>query len=429
MPAKVDSKVAVNEMKSAGYEPLEPYKHSKHPWKCNHLKCGEIITPTYNQIQQGWRGCKHCSAKYVDPKQAEKLMIAAGVIPQVPYPGKDKKWKCLCIKCNKIVDSHYSTVRDGGGGCQQCALKETAVGRRYSESEVRKIFLKVNLEPIEEYTNTDAPLKCKCLKCGNFPSPTFTAIRAGGGCRYCSEKLTSPEKAIRLAKKAGLEPVEDFVNGQVPWKCKHLKCGTIVSPLFSTILKGHSGCIRCNSKAAADRYRLSEEKAIGIMLKANMQPLEPYVNAVTKWKCKCLKCMKIIEPKLNNVQNGSGCINCSDFGFNMNKEAYLYLMFHPELSSFKVGIGGSTNKIDRIDTHSKFGWALYRKIDFDAGILAYEVEQEILTWLRVELGLGIYLISEQMPQGGHTETVDASEIDLPTIWTKVEQFSKIVLKN
>jgi hypothetical protein len=30
-----------------------------------------------------------------------------------------------------------------------------------------------------------------------------------------------------------------------------------------------------------------------------------------------------------------------------------------------------------------------------------------------------------MPQGGHTETVNASEIDLPTIWAKVEQLSRV----
>ena len=71
------------------------------------------------------------------------------------------------------------------------------------------------------------------------------------------------------------------------------------------------------------------------------------------------------------------------------------------------------------------GWVLFKKVDFSTGNLAYEVEQEILTWLRVELGLGIYLIAEQMPQGGHTETVDASEIDLPTIWAKIEQLTRV----
>jgi hypothetical protein len=30
-----------------------------------------------------------------------------------------------------------------------------------------------------------------------------------------------------------------------------------------------------------------------------------------------------------------------------------------------------------------------------------------------------------MPQGGFTETVDAAEIDLQTIWAKIEEFSKV----
>jgi hypothetical protein len=30
-----------------------------------------------------------------------------------------------------------------------------------------------------------------------------------------------------------------------------------------------------------------------------------------------------------------------------------------------------------------------------------------------------------MPQGGHTETVDASEIELATIWEKIEQLMKL----
>ena len=30
-----------------------------------------------------------------------------------------------------------------------------------------------------------------------------------------------------------------------------------------------------------------------------------------------------------------------------------------------------------------------------------------------------------MPHGVYTETIDASEIDLPTIWAKVEELSKV----
>lgn len=48
-----------------------------------------------------------------------------------------------------------------------------------------------------------------------------------------------------------------------------------------------------------------------------------------------------------------------------------------------------------------------------------------LTWLRQDRGLPACLSREEMSQSGWTETVDASEIDLPTIWAKVEALSKV----
>jgi hypothetical protein len=47
-----------------------------------------------------------------------------------------------------------------------------------------------------------------------------------------------------------------------------------------------------------------------------------------------------------------------------------------------------------------------------------------LKWLRLDVGLPFSLTSKQMPQGGHTETVGAAEIELATIWAKVEQLHK-----
>ena len=58
---------------------------------------------------------------------------------------------------------------------------------------------------------------------------------------------------------------------------------------------------------------------------------------------------------------------------------------------------------------------------------AYDVEQKLLYWLRVEVNLEVYLSDHQMPQGGWTETVDASVIDLSTIWAKVEKLSRVRL--
>lgn len=53
------------------------------------------------------------------------------------------------------------------------------------------------------------------------------------------------------------------------------------------------------------------------------------------------------------------------------------------------------------------------------------VESSILKWMRLELELPVPLSRKEMPQGGHTETVDASEIELVTIWNKVLEFSRV----
>jgi hypothetical protein len=75
--------------------------------------------------------------------------------------------------------------------------------------------------------------------------------------------------------------------------------------------------------------------------------------------------------------------------------------------------------------HEKRGWKLYRKLGFKTVKEASEIETRVLKWLRMEVGLPISLSQKDMPQGGHTETVDASEIDLVSIWAKVQELSKV----
>jgi hypothetical protein len=82
------------------------------------------------------------------------------------------------------------------------------------------------------------------------------------------------------------------------------------------------------------------------------------------------------------------------------------------LRALKVGISNLFRKTDRIKAHEKEGWLVLYRQDLDTGELAFELEQRVLTWLRQEKKLGIYLVKDQMPQGGWTETVDSGEITL-----------------
>jgi hypothetical protein len=82
--------------------------------------------------------------------------------------------------------------------------------------------------------------------------------------------------------------------------------------MLEKVKLGQIGCPECRYKKAAKSLRLSESTARNIMLKAGYEPLEPYVNALTKWKCIHSICGATVYPLLNTIQNGGGA--CKDCG-------------------------------------------------------------------------------------------------------------------
>jgi hypothetical protein len=130
-----------------------------------------------------------------------------------------------------------------------------------------------------------------------------------------------------------------------------------------------------------------------------------------------------------SVQRGQGgCRFCADWGIDYGASGYIYLMTHQELSAHKIGIGNAIRNRgrSRIAQHEKKGWKLFKQLDFDVTDDAYLLEQRVLEWLRQVKKLGVYLSESEMPQGGFSETVDATEIGLTTIWAKIEELSKVV---
>jgi hypothetical protein len=89
--------------------------------------------------------------------------------------------------------------------------------------------------------------------------------------------------------------------------------------------------------------------------------------------------------------------------------ALVYLVTHPRLGAAKVGVSDPAGA--RIAQHRRAGWQLAAAF-LVAGSAAVSIEDDILGWWRTGLGLPSYLRSDQMPQGGWTETVAAARIDL-----------------
>ena len=189
--------------------------------------------------------------KKLDPKLAEKVMLKAGLKPLEPYIGAGIKWKSQHIECGKIVYPRYDKIVQGQRGCKSCGYDRSSDKRKIAHKTAKVLMLKVGLKPLEPYKGAGSPWNCKCLICKRNSSPTLASVKKGTGCKYCS------------LKKSGL------------------------------------------------KRRISQEKAVALMLKADLKPLEPYKGANATWKCKCLKCGKIVNPHYATVQQGGKCEYCS----------------------------------------------------------------------------------------------------------------------
>jgi hypothetical protein len=184
------------------------------------------------------------------------------------------------------------------------------------------------------------------LGCGGIVYPRYNQIQQGkGGCNTCgtkrgSEKIKLDQSvAIQTMLDAGLEPLEAYINSKTKWKCKCMSCGDIVFPKLNGIQSGEGGCLTCGSKKAGISNRLDGEEAVRIATKAGFIPLEPYSNALTKWKMRHVVCNSIVYPKLNSLSNNSsktpGCAVCAgqqvEVGLNDLQTTF------PEIAAEAVG--------------------------------------------------------------------------------------------
>ena len=462
---------------SKGLRPIEPYPgQNKLPWKSIHLQCGREVSPSYNLIQQNYSiGCHFCSDQFVDPDEAYQFYLSRNLQPLVPYPGTNNPWKSIHLICGSEIKPRYTHIKSGRVGCLVCAGKvpitqakafafyrskglepkekfkgphhpwksvHTVCGRNVSPrwasvqqgngvceycsgnkvdmKEVKQLLKENKLKPLVSYPGGKVGWRCIHLPCGRKVSPTYGALRSGQGpCEFCSKNMVGEKEAYALLKKNKYTPLIDFPGGSKSWLCIHTVCGTKVEVRAAYLRRGNVGCSFC-----AGTKPITAAAANKMYKSRGFKPLEPFINVRTPIKSIHLVCGKNVSPTYGALRSGSGCKYCSIGGINLLAPAYLYLITHNSLNSHKIGIGGIDSSMDRLEKHKKQGWKTYRQLDLDTAEEAYEIEQAILTWLRYDLGLQQYLLSEQIPQGGHTETVDASEIDLATIWAKVEELSK-----
>jgi len=397
-------------------EPLVAFPGTQKPWKSKCLVTGKVVSPTYGKVRDSGHRCVYCSRNVVDPVEAVKLMKKSGFKTLIPYPGSNLPWKSQCLKCKKVTSPTYWNVAKGIG-CKFCG------GRAVDPKDAEKIMKSRGFKTLEPYPGATKNWLVRCNKCRREFNTVFHSSNTINRCKYCAEVEVDESELLQKLKELKLKPLEKYQSAKVPWKCKCLVCHHTVQPTWNRIKQGRGHCAYCAQR------RVDIPVAIKFMKTMGLKPLVEFPGSKKPWKCRCLVCGLEVSPRWGDLQSGQGgCSNCADWGLNYQKPGYIYLITHENLNAHKIGIANSYKSKkydDRMYQHEKQGWILYKRANFKTVQKASDIETSVLKWLRLQVGLPAFLTPKQMPRGGHTETVDASEIDLPTIWAKVEELSKV----
>ena len=156
-------------------------------------------------------------------------------------------------------------------------------------------------------------------------------------------KRIDPEVAEKVMLNADLKPLEPYTNAHTKWKCKCLKCGKTVYPRLVSINQGRGGCEFCgrSAKDPAD--------AVAVMVKAGLQPLEPYKSSMEKWMCRHTACGRTVYPRYADVHNGKGgCNPCAQ------EKSLEWKRIPPEEAEQKMIANGFKPLVPFTDTKTKW---------------------------------------------------------------------------
>jgi formylmethanofuran dehydrogenase subunit E len=191
-----------------------------------------------------------------------------------------------------------------------------------SQEEADKAFRDADFTPLEPYTGSSDKRKAKCEVCGSICFVAYASVRRGRrGCKTCKAELMRKARLMdvdvvdAVFVAAGMEPLEPYKGANVARKCRCLKCGTIGSPRYGSLQSGKGGCRPCGYEIVRTKLRSQKTNLAAIdavFERANVTPLEPWVNANTPRLSRCNVCGNEARIRYGNLWSGQGgCRPCA----------------------------------------------------------------------------------------------------------------------
>ncbi len=170
------------------------------------------------------------------------------------YDGASKPILHKCKYCGKEWLIRPSDVL-AGKGCRECSCKRCGDCLRKSHTQYIEDLndVNINIEPIEDYINTDTAILHKCKVCNHIWSIKPNHTLSGHGCPMCGFKSMADNKRKPQEQyiqelfyvNPNIEVVGEYINFTTALLHRCKKCGNewYAKPIHT--MRGH-GCPVCN---------------------------------------------------------------------------------------------------------------------------------------------------------------------------------------
>ena len=342
------------------------------------------------------RGCPFCAGKQVLPgfndlstTHPDLTLELVDGDPLKISMGSQKKYKWKC-KLDHIYTASVG-IRTSGHGCPYCSGNRVLSGFNdllTTNPGIAKELFETDPKTISK--GSEKKLRWRCDLGHIYFNTAKNRVSQGQNCSYCSGKqvlagfndlsTTHPEIALELLDGDPRTISKGSVK-KYKWKCN---LGHIYSSKVNTRTTGPS-CPYCsgNKVLAGFNDLLTTFPEIARQL-IDVDPVTISRGSVRQcqWRCDLGHVWKTSPNSRTNHATPSGCPTCTIYGYDPNKDGWLYFMEHESFGYLQIGITNFPD--DRLKLHSKFGWALLQLRGPMDGHLTANWETSILRMLRAK---------------------------------------------
>src|SRR4051812_20178471 len=156
--------------------------------------------------------------------EAAAELLTYGVRALDPYPGLTAGWGGGGVAWGQEVQARLKSARRYGRAHPHCPANPKRT-RKLPEAVTRAVMLGAQLLPLEPYTDSKTPWRCRCLSCGAEDiTPTYNKVQQENhGCRHCGIerrarlKRHDPLQMEAAYRRLGGIPDGGYTGVDDPW--------------------------------------------------------------------------------------------------------------------------------------------------------------------------------------------------------------------